>query len=210
VRGRKKGGTLLYSLRPSGEQDETSITSDPAELKSILIDSYSKLGTEDPLSFAFNRVFNEMIVADLNTIDADEKGTDNCEALFTAESIAKCIELLKNNKAPRIDLICNESMKYGGPQLVHSQTACLNSCWLSENTPSIWAKASVHLIYKGNDSDLIFAPELYRPISLTSNVSEVFERALFNRMQPKTDNVLPECTMQVFAKADHAWIMSTL
>jgi hypothetical protein len=127
----------------------------------------------------------------LNTIDADEKGTDICEALFTAESIAKCIESLKNNKAPGIESVHNKSMKYGGPQLVHSLTVCLNSWWLSENTPSMWAKASVHLIYKRNDSD-IFAPESYRPISLTSNVSKVFERALFNRMQPETDNVLPE------------------
>jgi hypothetical protein len=128
LRGKKEGGALLHSLRPSGEQDETSITSDPAELKVILIDFHSKLGTEDlPTSSAFNRVFYETIVVDLNTIDADEKGTDSCEALFIAKSIAECIKSLKNNEAPRIDSIHNESMKYGGPQLVRGLAACLNS-----------------------------------------------------------------------------------
>jgi hypothetical protein len=81
--------------------------------------------------------------------------------------------------------------------------------WLSENTPSIWAKASVHLIYKGNDFD-IFAPESYCPISLTSNVSKVFERALFNRMQPEADQTMYcQKNRQVFARADHAGIRST-
>lgn len=103
----------------------------------------------------------------------------------------------------------NEPLKYGGAALCENLTNLFNSFWSSEVTPSIWAKASVHLIHKGNGADAL-AAESYRPISLTSNIMKVFERVILNHCTTHSDasNVLPEeqagfragrsCTDQIY------------
>jgi hypothetical protein len=53
--------------------------------------------------------------------------------------------------------------------------------------PSIWAKALVHLIYKGKGSDPL-EPRCYRPISLTSCIPKVFERVILNRLTEEIDD----------------------
>jgi hypothetical protein len=53
--------------------------------------------------------------------------------------------------------------------------------------PSTWAKALVHLIYKGKGSDPL-DPRCYRPISLTSCISKVFERVILNRLTEEIDD----------------------
>jgi hypothetical protein len=53
--------------------------------------------------------------------------------------------------------------------------------------PSIWAKALVHLIFKGRGSDPL-DPRAYRPISLTSCISKVFERVILNRLNIEAED----------------------
>lgn len=207
LRGRKKAQAALQSLRPPNDECQFNVTSNPAELKSILVDFHSKLGTEDSADPAFNRVMYETIVADLNMIDSTEKGPENCEVPFQIKEIQECVRTVKNTKAAGIDMIHNEAIKHAGPQFISTLTATFNSFWQTENTPSVWAKASIHLIYKGNDSDMLEAAS-YRPISLTSNISKIFEKAILMRMETGADGALPEeqagfrkdrsCTDQIF------------
>jgi hypothetical protein len=51
----------------------------------------------------------------------------------------------------------------------------------TSSSPSLWAKALVHLIFKGQGA-YSFDPRAYRPISLTSCISKVFERVILNRL----------------------------
>lgn len=103
----------------------------------------------------------------------------------------------------------NEALKYGGLAASQSLTNLFNTILHLEITPSIWAKASVHLVYKGNDADTL-AAESYRPISLTSNVMKVFERLIYNRFTThfESTSALPDeqagfrsgrsCTDQIY------------
>jgi hypothetical protein len=45
----------------------------------------------------------------------------------------------------------------------------------------VWSRALIHLIPKGHDVDMLL-PSSYRPISLTSSVSKVFERVILCRL----------------------------
>jgi hypothetical protein len=212
LRGKRKN-TTMYSLRVPNLQVESYVTSDPAELKSILFDSHSELGLNDPNNLAFNRLFYENIISRLNDINCTEAGLPFCEKLVSFSEVKDCITLLENSKAQGLDIILNESLKYGGDPLVENITNLFNSSWECEVTPSVWAKASVHLIYKGNNADPL-AAESYRPISLTSNVMKVFERVILIRCTIHCDdsNVIPEeqagfrmgrsCMEQVFIFRD--------
>jgi hypothetical protein len=212
LRGKRKN-TTMHSLRVPDLQVESYVTSNPAELKSILFDFHSKLGLNDPNNLAFNKLFYENIISRLNDINSTEAGLPFCEELVSFSEVKDCITLLENNKAQGLDLILNESLKYGGDPLVENLTNLFNSFWECEVTPSVWAKASVHLIHKGNNADPL-AAESYRPISLTSNVMKVFERVILNRCTTHCDdsNVIPEeqagfrtgrsCMEQVFIFRD--------
>lgn len=131
------------------------------------------------------------IVNDLNMIDSNEKGPERCEVPFSFKEIDACVQTVKSNKAAGIDTIHNEVIKHAGSRLVSTLVTTFNSFWQTENTPSVWAKASIHLIYKGNDSDMLEAAS-YRPISLSSNISKLFEKALLMRMEANADGALPE------------------
>jgi hypothetical protein len=206
----KKNNTKIHSPKNSNIVEEAYITSDSAELKAIMFDFHSKLGVNDPDDSNFDRLFYHRIVERLNEIDPPEIGPNFCGTSVTLEEVSDILSNLQNHKAQGLDLILNESLKYGGTLLCQSLTDLFNSLWSSEITPSIWAKASVHLIHKGNGADTL-AAESYRPISLTSNVMKIFERIILNRCTMQTDasNIFPEEQVggkSAFARAAHAQI----
>jgi hypothetical protein len=205
----KKNNASIHSLREPGIGEDSSITSDPAELKAILFDSHSKLGINDPDDCKFDKLFCECIVNKLTEIDPLDVGPTFCETSITIDGVSHIVSNLQNNKAQGLDLMLNEPLKYGGAVLCKTSSIFSISFWSSEVTPSIWAKASVHLIHKGNGADAL-AAESYRPISLTSNIMKVFEHVILNRctMHSDASNVLPEeqagfragrsCTDQIY------------
>ena len=55
--------------------------------------------------------------------------------LFTPDEISKAISKLKNNKAPGIDEIHPEMIKYGGDFLIKMLTSLCNKIWQKEAVP---------------------------------------------------------------------------
>ena len=112
-----------------------------------------------------------------NTNEIDMKiGTTEMQdfnLIFSKEKIKKCLNKLKDNKAPGLDSLPYEMYKYGGGWIVDSLYNIFDKIIEEEKVPVNWNKCKVKLIHKGgnkNKKDL----KNYRPISLINTISKIF------------------------------------
>ena len=80
-------------------------------------------------------------------------------------------------------------LKMAVPHICQPLSSLFNRCLCSGTFPSEWKKANVLPIFQKGDRQLV---SNYRPISLLSIVSKVFERAVFNNLYSylTTNNLL--------------------
>ena len=89
------------------------------------------------------------------------------------EEIEKYISTLKNQKAPGVDEIPNEFIKYGGKKLATALTSLYNKILFSKEIPVEWGECTIKLIHKGNNKNKNDIRN-YRPISLQTSMSKIF------------------------------------
>jgi hypothetical protein len=162
-------------------------------IKRILFDLHSEMGKLDPDNPKFDKPHFESITNIVAAINSNEKGPECYDKMFTESEIEAAIAEAQNHKATGLDKVPNEALTYGGQPIISAFHLLLNFMHNNSLSPTIWAKALVHLIYKGRSANPLDARS-YRPISLTSCVSKVFERLLLNRVQDELDDTetLPE------------------
>ena len=97
----------------------------------------------------------------------------------TPREIFLIINSLKVNKATGPDGISNRMLKLSAPSICQSLAIVFNQIISTGIFPIDWKKANVSPIFKSVDRQLV---ENYRPISLLSNVSKVFERVIYKKM----------------------------
>ena len=117
----------------------------------------------------------------VQNFSGNEIGAPFCEAAPSLQEVSDAVSSSANFKAAGLDLIFNEALKHGGSHLCSSLHLLFTSVWQSELTPRAWSRALIHLIPKGHDADMLL-PSSYRPISLTSSVSKIFEKVLLGRL----------------------------
>ena len=192
---RKKHTTpnSLLALRHTTPNSDVLITSEPDEIKQILFDFHSSLGRHDPNDSRFDRTHLDQVQSAVATVSDSEVGGVFCEIRITLLEIETALRSLENNKAPGLDSILNESLKYGGDMLVEALQVLFNFILKVGICPTIWRKATIHLIFKEGGLDPLDA-SAYRPISLTSCLSKVYERVILNRLTShlELNNLLPE------------------
>ena len=92
--------------------------------------------------------------------------------------ISKILAKMKNKKSSGHDGISNEILKCCSPVIENYLTNCFNNCIEKQFFPNSLKVAKVIPLYKkGNAND----PGNYRPISLLSSLSKVFEKLLYHR-----------------------------
>ncbi|GBP86548.1 RNA-directed DNA polymerase from mobile element jockey [Eumeta japonica] len=90
------------------------------------------------------------------------------------------VRSLKTRKAPGLDGISNKAIKCFPQQLLSLLVAIFNACLQNCYFPPVWKEAEVIGIHKpGKPRDL---PASYRPISLLSGLSKLYERVLKTRL----------------------------
>jgi hypothetical protein len=156
-------------------------TSQPDEVKQILFELHSSLGKEDPNTDKFDQPHYHTITSIIAAISPKEVGPNFCEEDISFGEIEDAISKAENHKACGMDQIHNEALKHGGDAIISALQALFNLMLRTSSSPSLWAKALVHLIFKGRGADSL-DPRAYRPISLTSCISKVFERVILNRL----------------------------
>ena len=114
---------------------------------------------------------------DGDNVDCDMKidshNLHDIDMVFSKERIRKCLNKLKDNKAPGLDSIPYEMYKYGGGWIVDSLENLFAKIISEEKVPTDWNKCKIKLIHKGgnkNRKDL----RNYRPIALINTVSKIF------------------------------------
>ena len=121
--------------------------------------------------------------------------------------VRKAIERLKVGKAPGIDGITAEMLKYGGDEVVEWMLHICNLAWKQGVVPEEWMKAIIIPIYKGKGNRDMCSS--YRGISLLSMPGKVYGRVLTERMIEVTECRVSEeqggfrkgrgCVDQIFA-----------
>ena len=109
--------------------------------------------------------------------------TKMSNSIFISETneaeIKETILMLKNNKAPGIDNITAEILKYIANEIVAPLTYIINISIKTGKFPSAFKIAVIKPVYKNGDQ---LEVANYRPISLISNLAKVFEMLLKKRI----------------------------
>lgn len=109
----------------------------------------------------------------------------------SVEEVQAALKCSKNMKAPGFDSIFNLVLKNLSLSTLTHIVNIFNKCLDLNYFPSCWKMAKIVPILKpGKDPT---SPKSYRPISLLSALSKLFERVILNRVQDhvSTNNILP-------------------
>ena len=119
------------------------------------------------------------------------------------KEIENAIYMLKNKGSNGHDGINNKIIKLSLPVISVRICSLFNQCVKSGYFPQGLKVAKVILIFKGGLKESL---ENYRPISLLSSLSKIFERIIFNRMYnfANKQKILYEKQFG-FQKKSHAW-----
>lgn len=93
--------------------------------------------------------------------------------------IKKIIKILGSKKAPGEDGIDNRLIKDGGDTIISLLRHLFNMCILKCRIPTDWKTAKVSAIHKKGDR---MDPKNYRPISLLSTASKLFEKLIAGQL----------------------------
>ena len=94
------------------------------------------------------------------------------------------VKRLVTRKAPGDDAIWPFMLKEGGPIITESLLHLFNSCWLSSSFPSSWNHAVIVPVPKESSARTF---DKFRPISLLSIVSKLFDSIMNTRLQRVSD-----------------------
>ena len=106
------------------------------------------------------------------------------------EEIVKAIGDLKCGKAPGIDGITAEMLKYGGEAISDWMHAMCILAWKEGRVPQDWTKATIVPVYKGKGDKSECGS--YRGISLLSIPGKVYGKILIGRVQEITNGKVSE------------------
>ena len=156
------------------------IISDDIEKSNVLNKYFIDTSSLDP-----GAELNSQFLLEVNSIFNDDSLTDVLgRKILDTFVVNPCevlnvIKKLNVDKAVGPDGINNRVLKICGDQLAEPLTYIFNKCISSGYFPDEWKLANVTPIFKKGNHQLM---SNYRPVSLLSLVSKVFERILYNKL----------------------------
>ena len=97
-----------------------------------------------------------------------------------SHEVEEVIRRLNSRKAPGIDSISNDMIKFGGKPMVKILRNFFNNILISRKYPSEWNDGRIIPIPKTKSKEVDVSD--FRPISLLSNISKVLEKVVLNRL----------------------------
>ena len=104
---------------------------------------------------------------------------------FTLKELNEVIRYLKSNKAPGIDQIRNEEIKYGGLACKKEILDICNKIYETNEAPWQMTTNKIIPIYKKGDPA---EPSNYRGISLLSTITKIYNKLLLDRIYDKVQS----------------------
>lgn len=162
-------GRWVHDPLPKAELLATSLTSQFQE--------------EDPTSLCRNTAHRVFVN---NYLEHLSPAPDSDIPEFDVSEVKSVIQNLVLHKAPGADHISAKMLKHLPSSYFDFITELFNECWRTGYYPAAWKESIITCIPKlGTD---LSHPQSYRPISLLSILSKVFERLIYNRFQAFTDS----------------------
>lgn len=109
------------------------------------------------------------------------KYLNNTTINFTNDDVSSVINNLNPKKAPGNDAISNRMIKFAPSAIILTLTSIFNICMNLGYYPNAWRTSTVKILKKPNKNDYN-VPNAYRPISLTSNLSKIFEKLIHTKL----------------------------
>ena len=145
---------------------------DVDDIRMSLNSHFSKIGSDCTVKPDFKNYINRVI----DEIDAKRGIGDNIPSVtFTAESISDTLRGLKSGKAPGVDGIPNDILKYGGDAMIRSLSDLFTFISDCEQIPNEWQRGIIIPLHK---SGSVYDLDNYRGITLSSNVYKLFSKTL--------------------------------
>lgn len=136
------------------------------------------LPVDDPIDHQHARAVEESITNYLSEADGVE---DNPIPLITPEEVSIAIRALPANKAPGPDDIPGKALKELPREAAGHLAGIFNAIIVKKTYPNAWKHSVVVPVPKQGKNRKL--PASYRPISLLSQVSKLFERLLLHRLK---------------------------
>ena len=173
---------------------------DPIELQKYFTELYNENNLGEPTFDAKE----EEIINTNETINIDHE--------ITINEIEVHINKLKNKKAPGLDGIFNEMLKYSNKELLKLYKELFNKIFQSGEFPQKWNTSLTRLIHKGGST---LNPSNFRGISLTSNLCKLFTSILQTRISTileKNKIIAREQGgfRKGFRTSDHLFVLNTI
>ena len=105
------------------------------------------------------------------------------------DELESALESFKNKKAPGIDQIQIELIKYSPPSLRNRLLLLLNECWKAGSIPEDWKEAITLPIFKRGDKNNC---NNYRGISLLNSCYKLYAKILGSRVKSIMETLLLE------------------
>lgn len=99
------------------------------------------------------------------------------------------LDRMKNGKAPGLDQIPAEFIKYGGEDIKRALHKIINRIWEEERIPHEWEYGVISPIYKKGDC---LNCENYRAITLLGTAYKIMSNILYLRMTPYYEEIIGE------------------
>ena len=120
----------------------------------------------------------------------DEEGSKELENRVEEEDVPGImesevegiVESLKMEKAPGIDKITNEMIKYGGEPLIKKLTEIYNEALYTRKSPRDWKMSEIINRHK---------IENYRPISLDQTTAKIYSKVIAGRLKHSIEEQQP-------------------
>jgi hypothetical protein len=142
------------------------------------------LGSDEAILDRWAQHFEELLngnapecIEDMTTIQK-QANSETEEPVPTLNEIEQAIKRLRNNKAPGIDLIPAELVKFAGLEYVRHLHQLIAKIWITETITEEWYLSIVCLIHKKCD---VMVCSNYRGISLLCIAYKIFSNILFNK-----------------------------
>jgi hypothetical protein len=134
----------------------------------------------------FEELLNANVSDQLEHIGMIESHEDRetVEPPPTIAEVEAAIEKLKNNKAPGMDLIQAELVKYAGVEYTKHLYQLIIKIWINEIIPEDWNSGIICPIHKKD----VMTCSNYRGISLLCTTYKIFSIILFKRLAPYVED----------------------
>ncbi|PNF28690.1 hypothetical protein B7P43_G07879, partial [Cryptotermes secundus] len=121
------------------------------------------------------------------TINRNQGNFKAEEPAQTIKEVEQTIKKLKHNRAPGMDLIREELVKFAGPEYAKHLHQLIVKIWITEIIPEEWNLSTVCPIHKKGD---VMVCSNYREISLLCIAYKIFSSILFNKLSPFVEGII--------------------